>query len=88
MIAELIISVMAFLSKMEFAKSLEEQHPDVVKVIWRFNRWHHSVNFNPFKKNKLIKKEGLVIPNCINNYGMILKEFDEKMHISKILKSL
>ena len=60
-------------NRMEFAKSLEEQHPDCVKVIWRFNRWHHSINFNPFKSNKLIKKKDIVIPEGTNEYGMILK---------------
>ena len=59
--------------RLEFAKSLEQQHPDCVKVIRRFGRWHHSVNFNPFKKNALIKKEGLIIPTGINEYGMKLK---------------
>ena len=57
----------------EFAESLEEQHPDCVKVIRRYNRWHHSINFNKFKKNKLIKKEGLTINEGINEYKMILK---------------
>jgi hypothetical protein len=57
----------------EFAKSLELQHPDCVKVIRRYNRWHHSINFKYFKKNKLIKKDGIIIDNNINNYGMILK---------------
>lgn len=57
-----------------FAESLVLQHPDVVKVTWKFNRWHHQVNYAPFKKNKLIKKEGLIIPDGINNYGMVLKE--------------
>ena len=60
-------------SRMEFAKSLEQQHPDCVKVIWRFNRWHHSINFNPFKKNKLIRKKDILIKDEIYNYGMILK---------------
>ena len=60
--------------RLEFAKSLERQHPDCVKVIWNYGRWHHLVNFSPFKKNKLIKKEGLIIPNVINNYGMKLIE--------------
>jgi hypothetical protein len=60
-------------NRMEFAKSLEEQHPDCVKVIWRFNRWHHSINFNPFKKNKLVRKQGIEIEKWTNNYGMILK---------------
>ena len=63
-------------NRMEFAKSLEEQHPDVVKVIWRFNRWHHSVNFNPFKKNKLIKKSGIVVNDGIYEYGMVLKNVE------------
>jgi hypothetical protein len=58
------------------SKMLEELHPDVTKVVWKFNRWHHSVNYKPFKKNKLIKKEGLVIPDIINNYGMKLVDME------------
>ena len=58
----------------KMAESLAEQHPDVAKVVWRFNRWHHQVNYKPFKKNKLIKKEGLVIPEGVNNYGMVVVE--------------
>jgi len=56
----------------EFAESLQKQHPDVVKVVWKFNRWHHQVDYSPFKHNKLIKKQGIVIPQGINNYGMKL----------------
>ena len=52
------------------SKMLHDMHPDVAKVVWRFNRWHHYVNYNIFKKNKLIKKQGLIIPETINNYGM------------------
>ena len=55
-----------------FAESLKEQHPDIVEVVWKFDRWHHQVNYKPFKKNKLIKKEGLLIENKVNNYGMTL----------------
>lgn len=61
-------------NRLKFAQSLAEQHPDVVKVTWKFNRWHHQVDYKPFKKNKLIKKSGLNIPNKINDYGMVLKE--------------
>lgn len=61
-------------NRREFAESLKEQHPDVVEVVWRYNRWHHQVNYKPFKENKLIKKTNVVIPQEINNYGMILKE--------------
>lgn len=58
----------------EFAESLQRQHPELVKVVWRYDRWHHEVNYDPFKKNKLIKKEGIIIPDGIDNYGMVLKE--------------
>ncbi len=61
-------------NRKEFAESLVRQHPDVAKVTWKFNRWHHQVNYKPFKNNKLIKKQGLIIPDRINNYGMILKD--------------
>ena len=59
-------------NRREFAESLQQQHPDVCRVVWRFNRWHHHVNYKPFKNNKLIKKKGLTIPSCVNNYGMKL----------------
>lgn len=54
------------------SKMIEEMHPDVAKMVWKFKRWHHTVDYRPFKNNALIKKEGLVIPNRINNYGMKL----------------
>lgn len=59
-------------NRREFAESLRDQHPDVVEVVWRYQRWHHQVNYKPFRGNKLIKKEGLVIPKGVNNYGMKL----------------
>lgn len=61
-------------NRLEFAESLQKQHPDVVKVTWKFNRWHHQVNYKPFKINKLIRKKGLVLNNTINEYGMKLVE--------------
>jgi hypothetical protein len=60
------------------SQCLVDLHPDVAKVVWRFNRWHHHVDYKRFKKNKLIKKEGLQIPNLINNYGMKLIDKHEQ----------
>ena len=60
------------------SQMLVDMHPDVAKVVWKFNRWHHQVDYKPFKNNKLIKKHGLVIPDRINEYGMILKEVPKK----------
>lgn len=54
------------------SQMLAEMHPDVAKVVWRFNRWHHHVDYSQFKHNRLIKKDGLEIPEGVNNYGMEL----------------
>jgi hypothetical protein len=52
----------------------EKQHPDVVKITRKWGRWQHHVDYRPFKKNKLIKKPGLIIPDGPNEYGMVLKD--------------
>lgn len=56
------------------SKMLEDMHPDVAKVVWRFNRWHHHVDYRTFKKNKLKRKEALPVLGGTNNYGMKLIE--------------
>jgi hypothetical protein len=50
-------------------------HPDVSKLVWKFNRWHHHVDYTPFKKLALIKKPVEVIPE-VNNYGMSLRKIN------------
>ena len=45
-------------SRLQFAKSLQKQHPDVTRVAKRFGRWHHIVNYAPFKSNALITVQG------------------------------
>jgi len=37
----------------EFAESLRSQHPDVVSVVRRYNRWHHQVDYSGFRQNAL-----------------------------------
>ena len=61
-------------NRKEFAQSLVNQHPDVAKVTWKYGRWHHQVNYKPFKKNKLIFRKDYVKKKGINNYGMKLIE--------------
>jgi hypothetical protein len=58
--------------RLEFAKELQAAHPDVVKIVWKWNRWHHLVDYRPFKGNKLKLREGVEIPEGVNNYGMVL----------------
>ena len=59
--------------RLKMAQSLVEQHPDVTTIVWKYKRWQHHVDYSGFKKNKLIKKQGAVIPEGVNNYGMVLK---------------
>lgn len=56
----------------KMAESLRDQHPDIVKVVWKFGRWHHAVNYKPFKENQL--KRIVEVKEGVNNYGMILTE--------------
>ena len=54
------------------AQSLQQQHPDVCTITRKWGRWQHHVDYRPFKKNKLILKPGVVIPEGNNEYGMKL----------------
>lgn len=54
------------------SEMLEKLHPDVAKVVYKFNRWHHHVDYSFFKKNKLIKIINTENMQKINNYGMTL----------------
>ena len=49
-------------------------HPDVSKLTFRFGRIHHHVDYTPFKKTKLIKKQNITIKKDVDNYGMELKK--------------
>lgn len=45
-------------------------HPDVSRMVWKFGRWHHLVDYSRFKSNRLIIQPGVVIPDGVNNFGM------------------
>lgn len=59
-------------NRLEFAKELQQAHPDVVKITKKWGRWHHHVDYRPFRGNKLIKKTDIEISDEPNNYGMKL----------------
>ena len=50
------------------SKELYDNHPDCVKIVKRFNRMHHLVNYNKFKNLKLEYKTPLLIEQQENNY--------------------
>lgn len=57
------------------SEMIAKLHPDVAQVKWKFNRWHHQVNYKPFKKNKLIKitEYSKIVKQETNNYRMKLR---------------
>ena len=58
------------------SQMLADMHPDVAKVVWRYGRWHHYVDYLPFKKNMLKLKDGITLPTETNNYGLKLKTYN------------
>lgn len=47
-------------------------HVDVSRNVWKYDRWHHYVDYNSFNKNKVVLKKGLKMKNQVNNYGLVL----------------
>tara|TARA_R100000734_G_C3316194_1_gene108592 strand:- start:929 stop:1783 length:855 start_codon:yes stop_codon:yes gene_type:complete len=65
-------------NRLEFAQSLVDQHPDIARVTKKFGRWHHHVDYKPFKKNLLKLVEGVDIPKGRDDYGMVKTTLDKK----------
>ena len=53
------------------SQMLVDMHPDVTKMVWKFNRWHHVVDYGGFAQ-KLKLQEGVIRENKINEQGMYL----------------
>lgn len=58
---------------LEKSKMLADMHPDVASVVWRFNRWHHHVDYSSFKKNELKRRSDVVVLDGNNEYNMVLR---------------
>lgn len=47
-------------------------HPDVSRLVWKFNRWHHHVDYRRFRDLPLRQRSDFEIPAGVNEYGMVL----------------
>jgi hypothetical protein len=65
------------------ADSLQKQHPDIVTVVEKWNRFQHKVDYSPFKQNELILRPGVKIKDKDDEYGMELIKLKQKSSISK-----
>ena len=52
--------------------NLEKIYPDVAKSVFKFNRWHHQVDYSGYKDNALVLKKRRKINEATNDYGMRL----------------
>lgn len=73
---ELYRQTKEFDGRLEMARSLQRQHPDVTKVTYKWGRYQHHVNYGPFKTNKLQRRPDIEIPQGTNDYGMKLVQID------------
>lgn len=55
------------------AQSLQRQHPDIVTVVRKWNRWQHLVDYSSFKTNQLIPVDGFEMPQGVDDYGLQLR---------------
>ena len=60
------------------SKMLQDAYPEVSTVTWRYGRWHHHVDYSPFRANRLIPEDNPWI-NPDPDYGMklVLKQKGE-----------
>jgi hypothetical protein len=54
------------------SEMLVAMHPDVTRLTWKFQRIHHEINYRPFQRTQLVLKEGLTLPEGVDNYGMAI----------------
>lgn len=55
------------------SQMLVDVHPDVSRMVWKFSRYHHHVDYTPFKRMPLVRKPDVQICFGVDNYGMTLK---------------
>lgn len=64
------------------SKMLADMHPDVARVTRddkRFKRWHHQVDYTPFRNNRLLRKSGVVLPKAPNEYDLVVIPAERKV---------
>ena len=67
------------------AKSLKDQHGDVVRVVRKWGRWQHLVNYKPFLKNKFAIKKNLLFDIINKEYGMRLYKDNKLFNVDNLL---
>jgi hypothetical protein len=67
------------------SQMLKRMHPDVTTLVWKFNRYHHKVDYKPFRKMKLVPRPGVKINEGVNEYGLRLVHQPPPWYVKKKL---
>ena len=55
------------------SQMLVQVHRDVARIVWRYGRVHHHVDYRRFRDQKLMLRKGIVLAEASNDYGMKLR---------------
>lgn len=81
----------------KMAEELRSRHPDVTKVVWKWCRWQHEVNYAPFAANPLRLRPGRSALRGVDEHGMEFQrlvdgrwtpEPDDKAEIRRLMDQL
>ena len=53
------------------SRMLAAVHPDVTRLVYRYGRAHHHVDYRPFKNNRLVRRAGVQVPDGVDEFGMV-----------------
>jgi len=56
------------------SRMIADMHPDVARVVERFGRWHHYVDYSRWSDVRLRRAPGVEVAEGVNNYGMELQQ--------------
>lgn len=56
------------------SQMIADLHPDVASVVWKFDRWHHQVDYSRFKLNVLRRRPGVTTRDGTDDFGMVYEE--------------
>ena len=57
------------------SRMLVQLHPDVARMVFKYGRVHHQVDYRRFVQ-PLVLREGIQVQDCTNDYGMTTVEYE------------
>jgi hypothetical protein len=55
------------------SEMLVRQHPDVARIAWRYGRWHHFVDYSPFRGRPLVPREDAEPPEVPYRFELVAR---------------